>query len=83
MLLASVIECRGAERFNLIFEALEDKELKDFYKKLWISEAKHGNIFVKMTLNYFDSDSVYKRLGELNVLEAEVLDSLPLKAALH
>ena len=83
LLLASVIECRGAERFKLISEALEDTELKDFYKYLWISEAKHGNIFVKMTLNYFDSDSVYKRLDELNVLEAEVLDSLPLKAALH
>ena len=83
LLLASVIECRGAERFKLISEALEDTELKDFYKNLWISEAKHGNIFVKMTLNYFDSDSVYKRLDELNVLEAEVLDMLPLKAALH
>jgi len=67
----------------LISEALEDIELKDFYKNLWISEVKHGNIFVKMTINYFDSDSVYKRLDELNVLEAEVLDSLPLKAALH
>ena len=83
LLLASIIECRGAERFKLIFEALEDTELKDFYNKLWISEAKHGNIFVKMTLNYFDSNSVYKRLDELNVLEAEVLNSLPLKAALH
>ncbi|MEE9239353.1 MAG: tRNA-(ms[2]io[6]A)-hydroxylase [Thermodesulfobacteriota bacterium] len=83
LLLASVIECRGAERFKLISEALEDIELKDFYKNLWISEVKHGNIFVKMTINYFDSDSVYKRLDELNVLEAEVLDSLPLKAALH
>ena len=83
LLLASIIECRGAERFKLISEALEDSELKEFYKKLWISEAKHGNIFVKMTLNYFDSSSVYKRLDELNVLEAEVLDSLPLKAALH
>ena len=83
LLLASIIECRGAERFKLISEALEDTALKEFYKKLWISEAKHGNIFVKMTLNYFDSSSVYKRLDELNVLEAEVLESLPLKAALH
>ena len=83
LLLASIIECRGAERFKLISEALEDTALKEFYKKLWISEAKHGNIFVKMTLNYFDYSSVYKRLNELNVLEAEVLDSLPLKAALH
>src|SRR5438045_2694917 len=49
-LLASIIECRGTERFRLVEEALEDDELKKFYKTLWTSEAKHGNIFVKMAL---------------------------------
>ena len=48
ILLASIIECRGAERFRMVEEALEDVELKKFYKILWTSEAKHGNIFVKM-----------------------------------
>ncbi|MCZ6693401.1 MAG: tRNA-(ms[2]io[6]A)-hydroxylase [Bacteroidetes bacterium] len=83
LLLASIIECRGAERFKMIYETLEDGELKDFYHRLWTSEAKHGNIFVKMALNYFDTNIVYKRLGELNKMEAEVLESLPLKPALH
>ena len=83
LLLASIIECRGAERFKMIYEILEDGELKDFYHRLWTSEAKHGNIFVKMALNYFDKNIVYKRLGELNKMEAEVLESLPLKPALH
>ena len=83
LLLASIIECRGAERFKMIYETLEDGELKDFYHRLWTSEAKHGNIFVKMALNYFDKNIVYKRLGELNKMEAEVLESLPLKPALH
>ena len=64
-------------------ERLEDQELKDFYKRLWTSEAKHGNIFVKMALNYFDEDAIYQRLNELNELEESVLDSLPIKPALH
>ncbi|MEP2772012.1 MAG: tRNA-(ms[2]io[6]A)-hydroxylase [Fulvivirga sp.] len=83
LLLASIIECRGAERFRLIYENLEEGELKKFYHNLWASEAKHGNIFVKMALNYFDKNEVYTRLEELNNAEAEVLQQLPLKAALH
>lgn len=83
LLLASIIECRGAERFRLVYENLEEGELKKFYHNLWASEAKHGNIFVKMALNYFDKNEVYTRLEELNNAEAEVLQKLPLKAALH
>lgn len=83
LLLASVIECRGAERFKLIAQALEDEALKQFYKRLWTSEARHGNIFVKMALNYFSKDEIYVRLNELNEIEADVLISLPIKAALH
>ena len=48
LLLASIIECRGAERFRLVSNAIaKDQELKEFYHDLWTSEAKHGNIFVK------------------------------------
>jgi tRNA-(ms[2]io[6]A)-hydroxylase len=83
LLLASIVECRGAERFRLVYEHLEDKPLKSFYHKLWASEAKHGNIFVEMALNYFDQNIVYKRLEELNRAEARVLQSLPIRPALH
>ncbi len=83
MLLASVIECRGAERFRLVYETLPQGELKKFYHLLWASEAKHGNIFVKMLFNYFPQDPIYQRLDELIKKEAEVLHSLPLRPALH
>ena len=83
LLLASIIECRGAERFRLVEEYSEDIEIKRFYKKLWTSEAKHGNIFVKMALNYWDESTVYNRLKELNIEEGNVCSQLPLKAALH
>ena len=83
LLIASIVECRGAERFRLVYENLEDAELKKFYHMLWASEAKHGNIFVKMALTYFDENDVYKRLDELNQAEGDIIESLPLKPALH
>lgn len=83
LLIASIVECRGAERFRLVYENLKDEELKKFYHMLWASEAKHGNIFVKMALNYFEEPNVYKRLDELNRAEGEIIQSLPLKPALH
>lgn len=82
-LLASIIECRGTERFKLVAEALEDDELKKFYKMLWVSEAKHGNIFVKMALEYYPNEEVYKRLEELIDAEAKICEALPHRAALH
>lgn len=83
MLLASIIEMRGAERFRLVEEALTDSEIKKFYKTLWTSEAKHGTIFVKLALEYYPEDAVYKRLNELNSIEGEICSKLPLRAALH
>jgi tRNA 2-(methylsulfanyl)-N6-isopentenyladenosine37 hydroxylase len=84
LLLASIIECRGAERFRLVCNAIEnDDELKEFYHMLWVSEAKHGNVFVKMALNYFPEKQVYARLDELNTAEGKIVDGLPLRAALH
>ncbi|MEW6159400.1 MAG: tRNA-(ms[2]io[6]A)-hydroxylase [Verrucomicrobiota bacterium] len=84
LLLASIIECRGAERFRLVCQAIEnDAELKEFYHELWTSEAKHGNIFVKMALTYFPEAQVYERLRELNAEEGKIIEQLPLRAALH
>lgn len=84
LLLGSIIECRGAERFRLVCEAIQnDAELKEFYHELWVSEAKHGNIFVKLALNYFPEEQVYKRLEELNTAEGDIIRNLPLRAALH
>ncbi|HIA05868.1 MAG TPA: tRNA-(ms[2]io[6]A)-hydroxylase [Flavobacteriales bacterium] len=83
LLIASVIECRGTERFKLIAEALEEGELKDFYKMLWTVEAKHGNVFVKMALEYFSNEEVYSRLEELMLEEAKIVENLELRAAVH
>jgi tRNA-(ms[2]io[6]A)-hydroxylase len=83
LLMGSIVECRGCERFKMVSEAHEDPTLKKFYKILWTSEAKHGNIFVELALQYFDKDTVYKRLHEMMDYEGEVIKKLPLKPALH
>ncbi|MGB0929461.1 MAG: tRNA-(ms[2]io[6]A)-hydroxylase [Chitinophagales bacterium] len=83
LLLASVVETRGAERFKMVSEAQDDPEMHRFYKILWASEAKHGHIFVKMALNYYEKEATYKRLAEFVEFEAEVLNGLEIRAALH
>ena len=83
LLIASVLETRGAERFKMVADTLDEPELKKFYKMLWTSEAKHGHIFVKMAMNYFDRKQVYDRLHWWIEREAEVIDNLEIRAALH
>ncbi|MDA8693424.1 tRNA-(ms[2]io[6]A)-hydroxylase [Saprospiraceae bacterium] len=83
LILASLVEVRGAERFKMVADALEEGELKKFYKMLWVSEAKHGHIYVKMALEYFPEDVVYDRLRWWIDKEAEILNGLEIRAALH
>ncbi len=83
LLIFSMVESRGAERFHLISAAIHDAELKGFYKSLWASEAKHGHLFADMALHYFDAQTVYGRLSELAEAEAEIVRHLPWRAALH
>lgn len=83
LLTASIIEKRGAERFGLVSEALPDSKLKDFYSKIAESEARHYVLFLALAQEYCDSASIAPRLNELLIIEAKIVDQLPLKAALH
>jgi len=83
LLLGSVIECRGFERFKLVAENVSEPELQRFYKELWVSEAKHGNLYVKLALHYFDEQLVYSKLEELMQKEAKIITGLKIRAALH
>ena len=83
LLIASVVETRGAERFKLVADHMENDDLNKFYKMLWVSEAKHGHIYVKMALNYFPEEKVYSRLEGWVDKEGEIIQGLPLRAALH
>ncbi len=83
LLVSSLVECRGAERFRIIADALEDQSLKAFYTSLWKAEAKHGHQFVDMALEYGDGESTLARLLELAEREAEIVQTLAWRASLH
>lgn len=83
LLISSVIECRGAERFRIISEALKDPDLKVFYRNLWAAEAKHGHQFVDFILRYECPETVYARLDEIVQREAEIIEKLEWRASLH
>ena len=83
MLISSVIETRGAERFQLLSDAIEDPALSEFYERLWKAEKKHAHQFADVLLREFDEDVVYPRLHELMAIEAEILPTLELRPALH
>jgi len=83
MLISSLVECRGAERFRLVAEALDDPELKTFYADLHRSETKHGHLFVHLLLQEVDAAAVYPRLKELAEIEADIVRKLELRPALH
>lgn len=83
LLIAAIVETRGAERFRLVSENLEDAKLKEFYTMLYKSEDKHGNIFVEMALTYYESDEVFERLNDLIEQEGAICSKLKHRSALH
>ncbi len=83
LLVASVVETRGAERFRIIAEALEDPQLKEFYRDLWATEARHGDVFKKMALNYFNEAEIESRNEEIIQAEAEIIAGLEWRPSLH
>ena len=72
LILASVAEMRGVERFKLVSEATEDQELKKFYNNLHLQEKEHVDIFLQLAERYFPTEEVESRLEEILIKEGEV-----------
>jgi len=83
LLSAAVIEARGAERFDLLGAALDDFELRGFYKMLARSEHKHQELFVILARRYFPNNEIDDRWQEWLQIEASILGSLTIRPRLH
>ena len=83
LLTASIIEARGAERFGLVAEALEQGALKTFYRSIARSEERHYILFLDLAGRYIDADTIDRRWDELLAIEADIVRKLPIRAALH
>ena len=83
LLTGAVIEARGAERFALVGEHLEDESLATFYQTLARSEANHYTLFTDLANHYFDAGVVEARWQTWLELESEIMASLPIRPRLH
>lgn len=83
LLVSSIIEARGCERLHLVADALTDINLKHFYRRLAKAEGTHQDLFIKLARFYFPEDVIQKRLTEWLEIEAEAIQSVPYRSALH
>jgi|TARA_B100001079_G_scaffold257565_1_gene255042 tRNA-(ms[2]io[6]A)-hydroxylase len=83
LLTAALIEARGAERFELISENLEDPELATFYRTLSQSEQNHYHLFIHLANHYFPESEVTSRWQEWLDIEVTIMNGLAIRPRLH
>ncbi len=83
LLYAALIEARSCERFRLLSEELQDKELAEFYRKLMISEAGHYTMFLKFARQFGERKEVDQKWQSLLEYEAEIMKGLGKKETVH
>jgi tRNA-(ms[2]io[6]A)-hydroxylase len=83
LLVGAVVERRGAERFALVADAVDDEGLKKFYYAIAASEDRHWLLFVDLAKQYFPHGEVTTRLTDLSDAENQIMLELEPRAALH
>ena len=82
-LVAGLIEARSHERMSLLATNSPDKELRDLYAHLLISEAKHFGIYWILAEKRFDRKRIISRLNQLALFESEILSRLHPEPRIH
>lgn len=83
LLYAALIEARSCERFRLLSEQLQDKELATFYRNLMASEANHYTMFLGFARKYGDKKEVDAKWQQLLDYEAKIIANLGRSEAIH
>ena len=79
LLINALIEARSCERFRLLSENMEEKEMRMFYEQFMISEAGHYRLFFDLAKTYMPEKTVKTRWNELLKIESEIIKSLELR----
>lgn len=74
LLVASLIEARSCERFGLLRDHLQDRELAEFFGGLFESEARHHSTYVRLAKLFVPEEKVRQRLDELSLEESRILE---------
>lgn len=83
LLVSALVEARSCERFKLLAERLKDATLRNFYRDLMASEARHFRLFSRLAEERFGEHEARTRLAILAEREADLAGSLPLGPTVH
>ena len=83
LLFSAMIEARSCERFKVMSEHINDKQLADFYHELMVSEAGHYTIFITLARKYAGKVSVERRWKDFLAYEAKVVQNYGKKETIH
>ena len=83
MLFAAMIEARSCERFKILSEQLSDQDLKEFYRMLMESEARHFMTFLKFAKKYSSKIDVDKRWLTFLEFEASLMTKYGKEQTMH
>jgi len=84
LLFSAMIEARSCERFRILSLHINDKELREFYHELMISEANHYTTFLAFARKYGNEvEDVNARWQQWLDFEAEVVKSYGKQETIH
>ena len=82
LIAASIVEARGCERLALVAAAHPDADVREFYRELARSEARHQDLYADLARLSFDGSEIERRTEALLEAEARILAALPAVPAL-
>jgi tRNA-(ms[2]io[6]A)-hydroxylase len=83
LLFAAMIEARSCERFKLLSEEINDKDLQVFYRNLMESEARHYVTFLNFARKYGTGIDVDKRWQAFLDFEASLMEKYGKEETIH
>ena len=79
LLTMALIEARSCERFKRLSEGLDDKYMRNFYRRFMESEAGHYTLFINLAEHYMDKKTVRKRWAEWLKYEKELMKEMEVR----
>lgn len=83
LIIACIVELRGAERMGLVSKAVSNKQLKSFFKKVAEKKEQHAAAYADMLLTYFEAKEVKKRFKFFAAAEADQVKDMEVIASFH
>ncbi|MBL4861714.1 MAG: tRNA-(ms[2]io[6]A)-hydroxylase [Crocinitomicaceae bacterium] len=83
MMFSAMIEARSCERFRILSEEINDADLREFYRSLMESEARHYTTFIGFARKYGEGIDVEERWQQFLDFEASLMGKYGKEETMH